>query len=319
MVELHVHLDGAIKPSTCLCLYHQLHLPLPEKRLEDFSKLIIADPKAKNLGEVLKAFDYTDAVIQKEWTLKLVTDELVHDLYEQGVDYAEIRFAPVLSTREGLSQAQVIDAVIAGVEQAKASCPGIEIGLLLCLMRSDLVSEEENMETVRLAIEAKGSIVCGLDLAGDEARFPLSRYEKLFRAANEANIPYTIHAGEVDAPENVRLAIELGAKRLGHATSMAKYPDLMALARDRQVMVECCLTSNFGTKEIASLKDHAIRKFMDYGIPVCLNTDDPVLFQTSMRLEYKLAKELFHFSEKEKRRMGEEAYSYRFYNNPRWE
>ena len=310
MVELHLHLTGAMAPRTCYELYQEQGIPLPAEKFEDFEKLLFVDPNAKDLGEVLHVFDTICRPLQKADALRRIAYEEVKQLDAQHLEYAEIRFAPAKSCEQGLTQEMVMEAVLDGIKQGLEECPGIKIGVLLCLMRG--MSEEANQKTLDIALGAKGSIICGLDLAGDEGRYGLAPYAKFFQIAKENRIPFTIHAGEVDRPQNLALAMELGASRLGHATCMIRYPELMKEARDKKIMIECCLTSNFGTKGIPSLAEHPIRRFYDFGIPVCLNTDDPTLFMTSIKREKDLAKGLFHFTEQELAVMGHEAYGYRF-------
>lgn len=312
MVELHLHLTGAMAPRTCYELYLEQGIPLPKgvHSPKTMAKFLRVDPHAKDLGEVLKVFDYICKPLQRLDALRRVSYEVVKQLDDQHLEYAEIRFAPAKSCSAGLTQEEVMDAVIEGIEQGLKERPSIRIGVLLCLMRG--LSEEQNRETLEIAKRRKGTIVCGLDLAGDEGKYGLKDYAHFFEEAREAGIPFTIHAGEVDRPENLKLAMELGAKRLGHATYMIHYPELMAEAKKRKVMIECCLTSNFGTKGIPSLNQHPIRKFLEAGIPVCLNTDDPTLFGTSIKREKDLAKGIYHFTDQELALMGHMAYEYRF-------
>ena len=143
-MELHLHLDGSMRPSTVLELYHQENIIPPCNDVLTMKKLLTANPEAKNLPEVLQVFNIPLKVLQKGFALKRAAKELVEDLKKQGNSYVEIRFAPQLSTKEGLSQKDVLDFVIAGIEEGMKENPGIDARLLLCMMRGG--TKEENKE-----------------------------------------------------------------------------------------------------------------------------------------------------------------------------
>ena len=159
MRELHLHLDGSLRPSTVLDLYHEQNIIPPCDDVLTMKKMLTADPNSKILADVLRVFNIPLKVLQTKEALKRASKELVEDLASQGNEYAEIRFAPQLSTREGLSQKEVLDAVIEGVKEGLKTSPSIKIGLLLCLIRGG--TKEENKESVLLANEYKGNFVKG--------------------------------------------------------------------------------------------------------------------------------------------------------------
>lgn len=297
MRELHLHLDGSLRPSTVLDLYHEQNILPPADDVLTMKKLLTADPEAKDLADVLRVFNIPLKVLQKKEALKRVSKELVIDLANQGNEYAEIRFAPQLSTRDGLSQKEVLDSVIEGINDGLKVSPTIKIGLLLCLMRGG--SKEENRETVLLADEYKDNFVKGLDLAGDENNYPCALYEDEFALAKSLSIPFTIHAGESLDLENIKNAIKFGARRLGHGVSLLQDKELMHVVKEEGILIECCLTSNLQTKEVTDLSKHPIRDFFDYGIRVNINSDNLTVSDTNIKKEYDLARKYLSFSDEE--------------------
>ncbi len=297
MRELHLHLDGSLRPSTVLDLYHEQNILPPTEDVSTMKKLLTADPDAKDLADVLRVFNIPLKVLQKKEALKRVSKELVIDLANQGNEYAEIRFAPQLSTRDGLSQKEVLDSVIEGINDGLKVSPTIKIGLLLCLMRGG--SKEENRETVLLADEYKDNFVKGLDLAGDENNYPCALYEDEFALAKSLSIPFTIHAGESLDLENIKNAIKFGARRLGHGVSLLQDKELMHVVKEEGILIECCLTSNLQTKEVTDLSKHPIRDFFDYGIRVNINSDNLTVSDTNIKKEYNLARKYLSFSDEE--------------------
>ncbi len=297
MRELHLHLDGSLRPSTVLDLYHEQNIIPPCDDVLTMKKMLTADPNSKILADVLRVFNIPLKVLQTKEALKRASKELVEDLASQGNEYAEIRFAPQLSTREGLSQKEVLDAVIEGVKEGLKTSPSIKIGLLLCLMRGG--TKEENKESVLLANEYKGNFVKGLDLAGDENNYPCALYEDEFALAKSLSIPFTIHAGESLDLDNVKNAIKFGAKRLGHGVSLLKDKELMHIVKEEGILIECCLTSNIQTREVTDLRKHPLRDFFDYGIRVNINSDNLTVSDTNIKKEYDLARKYLSFTEDE--------------------
>lgn len=305
MSELHLHLDGSMRPSTVLELYHQQNIIPPCQDVLTMKKYLTADPDAKDLAEVLRVFNIPLKVLQKKEALKRAAKELVEDLKNQGNKYAEIRFAPQLSTREGLTQKEVLDAVICGLKEGLEQNPGIDCRLLLCLMRGG--SREENMETVNLAHAYLGNYVVGLDLAGDENHYPCALYEDEFALARSFGIPFTIHAGESKSIENISNAIKFGARRLGHGVTLLQDKELMHIVKEEGILVECCLTSNLQTKEVLDIRKHPIRDYFDYGIMVNINSDNTTVSDTNIQKEEALAKRELGFSDQDIEQMEKHA------------
>lgn len=303
-VLLHEHLDGGLRPSTVIELAAEL----------GYGGLPTTDPKALaawfhrgaqkgNLPEYLEGFQHTIAVMQTADSLERVAFEFIEDMFGDGVVYAEVRFAPVYHTERGLTQDEVVHAVIRGLKRGEKQY-GVQWGLIICAMRHMKNSEE----AAELAIRCRDAGVVGFDLAGGEDGFPPKKHVDAFQAIERANFYITIHAGEAYGTESIWQALQYcGAHRLGHATRLRDdievFPDgTMHLGRlaqyvlDRRIPLEMCLLSNLHTGACASLEDHPFGLFFRRGFRVCLNTDDRLMSDTTMTRETTLATELFDLS-----------------------
>lgn len=303
-VLLHEHLDGGLRPSTVIDLAADLgYQGLPTTDPTDLAKWFHRGAQRGNLPEYLEGFLHTTSVMQSPEALERVAFEFIEDMYHDGVAYAEVRFAPVYHTERGLTQDEVVTAVIAGLERGEHTY-GVEWGLIICAMRH----MANSLEAAELAIRHRDSGVVGFDLAGGEDGFPPKKHVAAFQAIERANFYITIHAGEAYGPESIWQALQYcGTHRLGHATRLRDdiemLPDgslkLGRLAQyilDRRVPLEMCLNSNLHTGACDSLEDHPFGPFFRSGFRVCLNTDDRLMSDTTMTQETTLATELFNLS-----------------------
>lgn len=303
-VLLHEHLDGGLRPTTVIELAADLgYEGLPTTDPQELAAWFHRGAQRGNLPEYLEGFHLTISVMQTAEALERVAFEFIEDMYDDGVVYAEVRFAPVYHTTRGLSQDQVVAAVIAGLERGGRTY-GVEWGLILCAMRH----RPDSLEAAELAIRNRDLGVVGFDLAGGEDGFPPKKHVEAFQAIERANFHITIHAGEGYGPESIWQALQYcGAHRLGHATRLRDDTEVLAdgtlrlgrLAQyilDRRIPLEMCLLSNLHTGACASLEDHPFGLFFRSGFRVCLNTDDRLMSDTTMTKETVLATELFNLT-----------------------
>lgn len=303
-VLLHEHLDGGLRPGTVVELAAKAGYDgLPTTDAADLAKWFHRGAQRGNLPEYLEGFAHTIAVMQTPEALERVAFEFIEDMYDDGVVYAEVRFAPVYHTGRGLTQDEVVAAVVRGLERGERTY-GVEWGLIICAMRH----MQNSLEAAELAIRTRDLGVVGFDLAGGEDGFPPKKHVEAFQAIERANFYITIHAGEAYGPESIWQALQYcGAHRLGHATRLRDdieiLPDgalkLGRLAQyilDRRIPLEMCLLSNLHTGACMTLEDHPFGNFIRRGFRVCLNTDDRLMSDTSMTLETTLATEIFDLS-----------------------
>lgn len=306
MIELHLHLDGALRPKTVWELAQLQQVKLPSRSIEETKEMMEVPENCKTLSEYLERFDLPLLVLQQEEAIERVAYELVEDLVKLSVEYAEIRFAPQLSTKKGLSQEQVVEAAIRGVQRGMKEYPSIRVGLILCCMRGDDLVYE-NMETIEVAHKYLGDVVCAVDLAGAESLFATDLFEDVFTKASMYKIPMTIHAGEADGPESIWKALSYGTKRIGHGIAAIQDPKLIEKLIEDQVTLEICVTSNVHTKVVESLEAHPVRKLFDAGVRVTINSDNMTVSDTNIWKEKEIVKQAFHFTEEEWKQMEQYA------------
>ena len=206
------------------------------------------------------------------------------------MQYLELRFTPVALTRvQNLALADVMDWVVESACQA-----GLEFGVTVRLIAS--VNRHESValaeQVASLAIERKDKGIVALDLAGNEADFSAAPFAGVFQQAKKCGLFLTVHAGEWGGAANVREAIEvLDADRIGHGVHVLDDPAVVELARERQIPFEVCLTSNSQTGVVPSLTEHPLRRMIQAGLNVTLNTDDPSISRITLGDEYRLAVE----------------------------
>lgn len=281
--ELHCHLDGSVRPQTLLELARDLGHPMPRDDADALRDHMRVDG-AHNLEEYLERFTVTLSVMQTAEAMERVAYELAEDCAREGVRYLEVRYAPVLNQREGLTLAQAVDHPLRGLRRAEREY-GITARVIVCAIRN--MPSATSMELARLAVDHRGDGVVGFDLAGGEAGYPAAAHAAAFRHCAEHGLACTCHAGEGDGAGSIAQAIhDCGARRIGHGTRLHEDPALMALAREQGIHLECCLTSNVQTRVAASYDTHPLREYFDAGLQVSINTDNRLMSGTDLVTEY---------------------------------
>lgn len=286
LIELHLHLDGALSIDNCKKIAKIQNMDIPGD--VEINNMMIAKD-CKDLNEFLTKFEFPLSLLQTTEGIKNAVKNLQDELLEQGIIYAEIRFAPQLHTREGLSQEEVVKAAIEGLKKP--------YNLILCCMRGN--NYGENIKTIELAKKYLNRGVCAIDLAGAEGLYPTKDYEDIFKYANELGIPFTIHAGEADGPISVYDAIRFGAKRIGHGVRSIEDSNLIKLLKEKNITLEICPTSNICTSVYNEISDIPIKDFIDNGINITINTDDPIICNTNLRKELLLVKNTFNLTDED--------------------
>ena len=294
LTDLHRHLDGNIRLSTIWQLAQEHSIVLPTDSLEKLKKKVQIQQKTTDLLAFLEKMELGVSVLASEQTCFRIAYENIEDAKLAGLDYVELRFSPVfMAQAHNLPVDQVVDAVIAGCK-AGTKKYGVPVNLIGILSRS--YGEATCHQELQALLRAKDDIVA-LDLAGDEKGFPAIRFKQHFKLARDAGWNITVHAGEADGPHSIRQAIdELGATRIGHSVAAREEPHLMDFMANNNISIECCLTSNFQTGACTNIADHPIKTFMERGIVVTLNTDDPGVSGIEIADEYKLAREVVGLS-----------------------
>lgn len=284
LIDLHLHLDGSISVASARSLAEIQNIPVPsnDKKLKD---LLSVSDGCRDLNEYLEKFDFPCSLLQTFEALTSAVETLEAELMEQGLMYAEIRFAPQKHCGKGMTQEQAVRAAVAGMGKS-----GLVSNLILCCMRGE-GNEDENFETIRVAGEFYGKGVCAVDLAGAEALFETEKYADLFAEARKAGLKFTIHAGEADGPSSVRQALDFGASRIGHGVRSVENNELMKELAERGITLELCPTSNLNTSVYPDILSYPIKKLMDAGVPVTVNTDNISVSGTTVKRELTLLAE----------------------------
>lgn len=280
--ELHCHLDGSLRLETMLELARaqgQLSL-LPSDSVDGLEAILREVDDSETLEAYLAWFRYTIPLMQSREALARIAYELAEDNARENVQYLEVRYAPVLHTEAGLSLEEVNDAVLDGLRAAERDF-GIRSAVIVCGLRDRF--ESASLRQAELAVTYRNRGVVAFDLAGGEAGNPPKHHLHAFYYARNHLMGLTIHAGESWGPDSIHQALFFcGAHRIGHGTSLYQDPDLMHYFRDHQIPLEICPTSNVQTHVVPSLAEHPLRRYVEAGIPVTINTDNRLFSRTTV-------------------------------------
>lgn len=284
--DLHVHLDGSMRLSTILELAEKQGVKLPgdPQSEEELAAAINMGQICADLTDYLKAFDVTLSVMQTEEALYRAAFELAEDAALENVRYMEVRYSPLLHTRNSLSYPVIVEAVAEGLREAKRRY-GIMTGQIICGIRH--MTPESSLRMAELCVAFKNRGVVGFDLAGAEADNPAKDYRDAFYLIRNNNVNLTIHAGEAYGPESIHQALHIaGAHRIGHGTRLREDGDLLNFVNDHRIPLEICLTSNVQTRAAKSFESHPLPFYMSYGLRCTINTDNRLVTDTTMTEEY---------------------------------
>ena len=286
-IDLHLHIDGSVNPKTVYELSRKYGTePECNMSLEDIEKsMVIAD------GEYdpdFLTFNPPLRVMQTAEGLSRITQELVERLENDGLIYAELRFAPQYHLNGGMSQEDAVLAAIDGLNKGLENCKILKAGLILCTMNhcDPADNHEENMETVRLAKKYLGKGVVGVDMAGYEERMP--EYSDIFALAAELGIPATTHS-EFTLTD----ALEYNTTRIGHGYQAALIPELTEKVIEKGITLEMCPDSSLSYEYgLSGDKTHPLYVLYKKGARVTVNTDNLTVLNTSLDFEYELCRKM---------------------------
>lgn len=306
-VLLHDHLDGGLRPATIVELAAEIGHQLPAPDAASLGRWFADAADSGSLVRYLETFDHTVAVMQTAANIARIAQECVEDLADDGIVYAEIRYAPEQHVEQGLSLDEVVAAVQAGFEAGVEAAAGrgrhIRVGQLLTAMRH----QARSMEIAELAIAWRERGVVGFDIAGAEAGYPPTRHLDAFEYLQRENAHFTIHAGEAFGLPSIWEAIQwCGADRLGHGVRIidditvhddgsVELGRLAAYVRDMRIPLEMCPASNIQTGAATSIAEHPIGLLTKLRFRVTVNTDNRLMSKTSMTSEMTALVEAFGY------------------------
>lgn len=297
-IDLHCHLDGSLSIGTIRKLAQNLNRELPPKQ-ELLSRMQVRDG-CEDLGEYLKCFDIPLPFLCTEQNFKDAVVGVMRDARQENVVYMEIRFSPLMSAGSGVPYERMIAGAVSGLAEGREAY-GMRGNLILCGMRHMPV--EENIRMLRTGREFFREGVCGVDMAGNEAAYPILEQRAFFEEAKRLEMPFTIHAGECGSAESVRNAVALGAKRIGHGIAARKDERLMELCREKRIALELCPISNLQTKAVASKAEYPFELFRQKGLMLTVNTDNRMVSGTSLTREFEWLEKEYGITEEDAKEM----------------
>jgi adenosine deaminase len=303
---LHDHLDGGLRPATVVDLAAEFgYAGLPTTDVDDVAAWFRRGADRKSLELYLETFEHTIGVLQDRDAIIRVAAECAEDLAADGVVYAEVRYAPELSTEKGLTLDEVVDAnlegFLIGSQRAAAAGTPIVMKVLVTAMRQ----AARSVEVAECAVRWRDAGVVGFDIAGPEAGYRPTRHLEAFDKVRQENFHITIHAGEGFGLPSIWEALQFcGAERLGHGVRIVddiklledgsvELGRLAAFVRDRRVPLEMCPTSNVHSGAAPSIEEHPIDLLRRLRFRVTVNTDNRLMSNVSMSSEFKALDEAF--------------------------
>ena len=284
-VELHVHLD--------CCLSFKGLSRIDPTISESFYKKNFIGTSCSCLKDYIRCADTALEYMQTKEQLEIVIEDLFDQLTNDNVIYAEIRFAPLLHLKKGLSSKNVVE-IVSNKTKIESEKSGIEVGLILCTLRH--FSVDQSLQTVKLVKDFSNKNVVGFDIAADEAGFPIDNHIKSFQFARDNNIFCTAHAGEALGADSVTNTLKyLKPNRIGHGVRCIEDNSLIEKIKKENIHLEICVTSNMVTKVFNNLTDHPVDFLFNKGISLSINTDGRTISDTTLNKEYVLLNKEFNW------------------------
>ena len=294
--ELHLHLEGTVGRATLRRLAERHGSPLAARGVE-VGEAIDRLYSTGDFSAFLNAFKTVCQHLRTPEDYEFITYEALRQLAAQNVRYAELTLSAGVILWMGGSVSENFEGVTEASRRAGEDF-GIRAAWIFDAVRQ--FGTEPAMEVVRQAVRLQDRGVVGFGIGGDERKASAELFRDVFAAARSEGLRLTAHAGETAGPESVWGALDvLGAERIGHGLTAAKDPALLDYLVEKQIPVEICLTSNLRTGCLEDLERHPLRRYFDRGMALVLNTDDPALFATDLNREYRLARDVFGFTEAE--------------------
>ncbi|MER8046377.1 adenosine deaminase [Streptomyces sp. NPDC094032] len=290
--ELHVHHVGSASPRIVAELaarHPDSKVPTDPEALSDY---FVFTDFAHFIDVYLSVVD----LVRTPEDVRLLTYEVARDMARQNIRYAELTITPYSSTRRGIEE----HAFMAAIEDARKAAE-TELGVILrwCFDIPGEAGLEAAEETARLAVDLHPEGLVAFGLGGPEIGVPRPQFKPYFDRARAAGLHSVPHAGETTGPQTVWDALrDLGAERIGHGTSSVQDPELLAYLAEHRIALEVCPTSNIATRAVERLEDHPIKRMVDAGVLVTINSDDPPMFGTDLNNEYAVAARLLGLDER---------------------
>jgi len=282
-IELHVHLEGTVRPHTLLEIARRNDYPLPADTVEGLAGLYAF----RDFRHFIEVWILTTNALQTEADFRQIVVDYAAEAKAHGAVYFEGIFSPAERVRRGVSWEAVYEGVCAGAQEAR-ELHGVEVRLTPDIPRG--FTQEEARATVEWAARYRDRGVVGVGLGGLEAEFPPEPFADVFRLAKSLGLGSVPHAGEVAGAASVRGALEaLGADRLRHGIRAEEDPGLVRELAARGTVLDVCPLSNLRTGAVRSLAEHPLPRLVAAGVRCSISTDDPAMFGTDLTQDYEAA------------------------------
>lgn len=309
-VELHVHLVGSAGVDTVLELarrHPEAGVPADHAELERFYAF-------RDFDHFLKVYWAVQSMLKSRRDIHTLVAGLARELARQNVRYAEVTVTPYNHLTDGMSG----DELLAGLASGRAFAASIGVDLAWCFDVPGEKGVKAGRETLAFALTERPDGLVSFGLGGPEAGVGRAQFAPFFDAAREAGLHSVPHAGETTGPETIWSAVrDLRAERIGHGTSCTEDPALLEHLAVKGIPLEVCPTSNVRTRQVASIDAHPVRRMLDAGVVVTLNTDDPPFFGATLEGEYLAVATALGLGPTEVARLAENAVLASFLPNPR--
>ena len=285
-IELHVHLEGTVRPATLLKIARRNGLSLPFDNEEDLAELY----RFRDFEHFIDVWVMTTNVLLAVDDYREITVDYAREAKRHGAVYIEAIFSPAGRVRRGAHWEEMFEGVCDGADQARESLD-IEVRFTPDIARDDEPALAE--ETARWAVRYRDRGVVGIGLGGLEDGFPPEPFARAFEIAREGGLGSVPHAGEASGLSSIRGAIDvLHADRIRHGIRAADHPELTAELAEREIVLDICPTSNVRTRSVPSMDAHPLPELLAAGVLCSISTDDPAMFGTDLATEHNEARGL---------------------------
>ncbi len=282
-IELHVHLEGTVRPATLLEMARRNGEPLPATTVEELTELY----RFRDFDHFIEIWILTTHVMRTAEDFRQVVVDYAAEASAHGAVYIEGIFSPWFRVQRGISWEEIFNGYADGVAEARERF-GVDMRLTPDVDR--ILPPDAACEIARQAVRFRDRGIVGLGLGGPEAGHPPEPYARAFAIAADGGLAAVPHAGETSGPESVRGAVEaLGARRIRHGIRAVDDPGLMAELAGRGIVLDVCPVSNLRTRSVAELAAHPLPTLLAAGVRCSLATDDPAMFATSLGREHAVA------------------------------